>query len=74
MCLAIPAKIVKKIGKDRAIIDIAGVEREISISLLEDVHINDYVIVHVGYAISKLDEKEAAKTLKLLEEMSDGIS
>ena len=69
MCLAIPAKIIKTIGHDRALVDVGGVQREISISLLEEAKENDYVIVHVGYAISKLDEKEAEKTLKLFEEM-----
>ncbi len=69
MCLAIPAKIIKMIGDDRALVDVGGVQREISISLLENAQENEYVIVHVGYAISKLDEKEAEKTLKLFEEM-----
>ena len=69
MCLAIPAKIIKKIDDDRALVDVGGVQREISISLIDNVKENEYVIVHVGYAISKLDEEEAKKTLKLFEEM-----
>ena len=69
MCLAIPARIIKTINTDQALVEIGGVEQEISISLIEDAKVNDYVIVHVGYAISKLDEAEAKKTLQLFEEM-----
>ncbi len=69
MCLAIPAKIVQLCGQDRAIVDVGGVTREISIALLTDLKEDDYVIVHVGYAIGRLDESDAKKTLALFEEM-----
>lgn len=69
MCLAIPAKIIRTMGDDRALVEVGGVQREISTSLIDQAKINDYVIVHVGYALSKLDEQEAKKTLKLFEEM-----
>ena len=55
MCLAIPSKIVK-IENNVATIDVDGVQREASLFLLEDVKVGDYVIVHAGYAINKIDE------------------
>ncbi|RTL47957.1 MAG: HypC/HybG/HupF family hydrogenase formation chaperone [Rhodocyclaceae bacterium] len=69
MCLAIPARIVA-IDGDNGVVDMGGVRKEISLSLVEDVAIDDYVIVHVGYALSKLDPEEAEKTLALFAEMS----
>jgi hydrogenase expression/formation protein HypC len=65
MCLAIPAKVVELRDNDQAVIDLAGVRKEISLALVEDVWPGDYVIVHVGYALQKLDPGEAAKTLAL---------
>ena len=70
MCLAIPAKVVELLGDDHAIIDIGGMQKEISLGLLEDVRAGDYVIVHVGYALARLDEEEAARTLALFAEMN----
>lgn len=70
MCLAIPAKVVELLGDERARIDIGGMQKEISLGLLEDVRAGDYVIVHVGYALARLDEEEAAKTLALFAEMN----
>lgn len=69
MCLALPAKVTKLIGEDRAIINLGGVTKEISLGLLEKVTVGDYVIIHVGYALAKLDENEAKKTLKLFADM-----
>lgn len=69
MCLAIPAKVVELLGEDHAIIDIGGMQKEISLGLVEDVRAGDYVIVHVGYALARLDEEEAARTLALFAEM-----
>lgn len=65
MCLAIPAKVVELKDGDQAVIDLAGVRKEISLALVEGVAPGDYVIVHVGYALQKLDPEEAAKTLAL---------
>jgi len=67
MCLAIPSKIIK-IENDTATIDIDGVQREASLALLEDVNLGDYVIVHAGFAIQKIDEVAAVETLALLRE------
>jgi hydrogenase expression/formation protein HypC len=69
MCLAIPAQVVELREGDNAVVDLAGVRKEISLSLVEDVAVGDYVIVHVGYALNKLDPEEAAKTLALFAEI-----
>jgi hydrogenase expression/formation protein HypC len=67
MCLAIPSKIVE-IENSMAIIDVEGVRRKASLLLLEDVAVGDYVIVHAGYAINKLDAAAARESLELLRE------
>ena len=67
MCLAIPMKIVK-INNSSAVVESDGIYREINLGLLEDVNIGDYVIVHAGFAIQKLDEEAARETLSLLNE------
>ena len=69
MCLAIPAQVVELRDNDNALIDLAGVKKEISLALVDGVAVGDYVIVHVGYALNKLDPEEAAKTLELFAEM-----
>jgi hydrogenase expression/formation protein HypC len=74
MCLAIPARIVALHGENMATVEIGGIERDVSLALV-DADVGDYVIVHVGIAISTLDEDEAVKTLALfaeLDEMEDG--
>ncbi|HEY4674873.1 MAG TPA: HypC/HybG/HupF family hydrogenase formation chaperone [Candidatus Bathyarchaeia archaeon] len=68
MCLAIPAK-VKSVEKDKALVDFGeGVLREVSIALV-NVQVGQYVLVHAGYAIEVLDEKEALETLRLWREI-----
>ena len=67
MCLAIPSKITR-IENNMATIDVDGVQREASLLLLEDAEIGDYVIVHAGFAIHKIDETAAIETLNLLKE------
>jgi len=71
MCLAIPAKIVELLPDDQARIDLGGVRKEVSLALVEDVAVGDYVIIHVGYALTKLDPEEAAKTLALFAELNE---
>jgi hydrogenase expression/formation protein HypC len=71
MCLAIPARIEQVNGADNAIVNLGGVRKEISLALVEDVVVGDYVIVHVGYALQKLDEDEALRTLALFAEVSE---
>ena len=76
MCLALPVKVIELgIGPagDFAIVDLGGVKKEISLALLDGVQVGDYVILHVGYALSKLDPEEAAKTLALFSQMQDSM-
>ena len=68
MCLAVPAKVVEIRGKV-AIVDFGGIKREARLDLLPDVKVGDYVIVHTGFAIEKLDEKQALESLKAWEEI-----
>lgn len=68
MCLAVPAR-VSTIDGEEAILDYGGIKRKANISMLTDVQIGDYVLVHVGYAISKIDENEALETLALWNEI-----
>jgi hydrogenase expression/formation protein HypC len=65
MCLAIPARVVDLPAPGAATIDVGGVRKRISLELGDDVHVGDYVIVHVGYALQKLDTDEAERTLRL---------
>jgi len=69
MCLAIPAQVVELRDGDNAVVDLAGVRKEISLALVDNVAVGDYVIVHVGYALNKLDPDEATKTLALFAEI-----
>jgi hydrogenase expression/formation protein HypC len=67
MCLAIPMKVVE-INGNRGIVEYTGIKREVGLDLLEDVKVDDWVIIHTGFAISKLDEEDARETLSLLRE------
>ncbi|MDA0191172.1 MAG: HypC/HybG/HupF family hydrogenase formation chaperone [Proteobacteria bacterium] len=71
MCLALPCRIVELCGDEKAVIDVSGMRKEISLALVEGVGIGDYVIVHVGYALTRLDPEEAEKTLALFAELGD---
>ncbi len=70
MCLAIPAEVTRLLPDEMAIVSIDGVSKEISIALIEDLAVGDYVIIHVGYALTKIDPEEARRTLELLREFS----
>lgn len=67
MCLAIPSKVVK-ISDNMGTVDADGVKRVVSLLLLDNVKVGDYVIVHAGFAINKIDESEAAETIKTIRE------
>lgn len=72
MCLAIPGKVleVAEIGTLRsARVQFGGIVRQVSLNFVPEAHLGDYVMVHVGFAISKVDAAEAERTYKLLEEM-----
>ena len=68
MCLAIPVQVTELLDGDMAKVSLDGVQKVISLALVEDVRIGDYVILHVGYALNKLDPAEAQHTLALLAE------
>ena len=69
MCVGVPSKI-KKIEDSMAIVDVLGAQREISLLLLnEDVKVGDYVIVHAGFAIQKIQEEDAKENLRLMKKM-----
>ena len=69
MCHAIPAKVIAFRNDAMADVELEGVTKEVSLALLDGVELGDYVILHVGYALAKLDPDEAQKTLKLFAEM-----
>lgn len=75
MCLAIPGKIVEIVDVENRIakVEVGGVKRNINIGMLseEDTHIGDYVLIHVGFAMSKVDEHEAEETLRVLKELGE---
>lgn len=74
MCLAVPARVVALLEDDRATVTLGGVTMPVSLALVEGVAVDDYVIVHVGYALTRLDRAEAEKTLALLAEAGVGQS
>ncbi len=66
MCLAIPGQIASLMDADNAIVNIGGIEKMVSIALIENPQVNDWVIVHVGFALNKIDADEAERTLAAL--------
>ncbi|HAT8179450.1 TPA: HypC/HybG/HupF family hydrogenase formation chaperone [Legionella pneumophila] len=74
MCLALPAQIDRILEDDKAIVNLGGITKEISTVLLEQVSEGEFVIIHAGFALTKLDEREANKTLSLFAQMlKDGL-
>ncbi|UCC39932.1 MAG: HypC/HybG/HupF family hydrogenase formation chaperone [Candidatus Aminicenantes bacterium] len=71
MCLGIPAKVVQIDELNQGKVDYLGTKVKTNLALLEDVKIGDWVIIHAGFAISKLDEEEARETLSLLREIAE---
>jgi hydrogenase expression/formation protein HypC len=74
MCLAIPARVVSLPEPAIAIVDLSGVQKRISLELVDGVVPGDYVIVHVGYALTKLDPDEAERTLRIFAEAGIDVS
>ncbi len=68
MCLALPARVVALEDGAMATVALEGIKKRISIALLDDVEVGDYVLVHVGYALHKVSEEEAARTLAMMAE------
>ncbi|MBT3182398.1 MAG: HypC/HybG/HupF family hydrogenase formation chaperone [Deltaproteobacteria bacterium] len=70
MCLAVPMQI-EKIENESATVNVGGTKRDVNIAFLDDADIGDYILVHAGFAIKKIDEKEAEETVKLLNKMAE---
>lgn len=66
MCLAVPAKIIKLINNETALCDFNGIEKEVNVSLIDSPREQEWVIVHVGFALNRIDEEEARKTMEIL--------
>ncbi len=73
MCLGIPAQIVEIVDREAGLAkaEISSVRRSVSVALCPEVEVGDWVLVHVGFALSRIDEDEARKTLALLEQMGE---
>lgn len=69
MCLALPARLVEKLEGDQGLVDLGGVRKPVSLALVPEAVVGDYVIVHVGFAIGLVDPEEAARTLALFDEL-----
>ena len=71
MCLAIPGKIIEIVDEENQIakVEVGGVRRNVNIWMLDETKVGEYVLVHVGFAMSKVDEREAEETLRLLREL-----
>ncbi len=74
MCLAIPARIIELLDGDDCVVELDGVRKRISLALVEDAKLGDYVIVHVGYALSRLDPEDAEETLALFARAGDPLT
>lgn len=70
MCLSVPGKVVE-IRETLARVDLGGLLREVSVDLCPEVGVGDYVLIHAGFAIQRLDEKEALETLELLKQVTE---
>ena len=70
MCLGVPAKILET-SEGTALVELGGVRREISVMLIDDASVGDWVIVHAGFAIEKLSQEEAEQTLALFREIAE---
>ena len=73
MCLAIPARVVTVNGDGTAVVSIGGLRKSISLALVDVVAVGDYVVVHTGFALSRLDAVEAKKTLAILRDAGVGV-
>jgi hydrogenase expression/formation protein HypC len=72
MCLAIPAEIIELLPEQMARVSLDGVSKQVSVALIENPQVGDYVVLHVGFALARIDAEEARRTLKLLDELGDG--
>ena len=70
MCLSIPSRVIS-INGNMAIVSVGGTEYEASLQLVEDIEVNDFVLLHTGFAIQKISEEDALEAYKLLRELSE---
>ena len=76
MCLAIPGKVLSidtNVQPTMGVVSFGGIEKRVCLEWTPEVSLGDYVIVHVGFAISKMDEEEALETLKLIQEIDGSL-
>ncbi|MGL4570357.1 MAG: HypC/HybG/HupF family hydrogenase formation chaperone [Clostridium sp.] len=69
MCVAIYGKVIEIYNADEALVEFLGTRRKVNVSLVNEVNIDDYLLIHVGFAIEKVNEEEALKTLEIFESM-----
>jgi hydrogenase expression/formation protein HypC len=73
MCLAIPALVVELLHEGQAVVELGGIRKEISVILVADVRVGDYVVVHVGHAIGTIEPQEAERTLAMFAEIKETL-
>ena len=71
MCLAVPARVVRPAGEGWCVVDLGGVEKEVSTALVDEIAVGDWLVAHVGYALAKLDVAEAEATLALRRDLAE---
>jgi hydrogenase expression/formation protein HypC len=69
MCLAVPAEVVEIYENDLATIDVGGAKTRVSLALVDGVSVGDFVLVHAGFAIEKVDEEQARQTMELFQQL-----
>ncbi|MGV8935667.1 MAG: HypC/HybG/HupF family hydrogenase formation chaperone [Allorhizobium sp.] len=74
MCLAIPVQVTEVLPDNMAKVTLDGVSKVISTALIDDVQLGDYLVLHVGYALARIDPEEAEHTLALIREMAEGAA
>lgn len=73
MCLAVPAEVIEVVDATRARVSLGGVVKEIALHLVDGVSVGDYVLVHVGFALGKIDPEEARRTLDVLRALGESL-
>lgn len=73
MCLAVPVRVLKIDGL-KALVELGGLTRQANIMLVPDTQVGDYILLHAGFAIQRLDEKEAEETIRLFAEIAEGVA
>jgi hydrogenase expression/formation protein HypC len=73
MCLALPVRVVEMRPDDQALVDLGGVRKEVSLALVPQARVDDYVIVHVGFAIGTIEPEEALRTLALMNDLQSAV-